>query len=350
MFLVATVIFAMGSCSPKLANTTNPQPKVFYPEIADSAKIQFLNSYSFASDIEKKRSKFQETILGEQTDFEIKKPYGVEIKNNKIYVSDVGIGGLIIIDLVKKTFNRFSPQGNGLLMLPVNSFIDSENNLYVADIKQAKILKYDSDGKFLLNFGLNENKAPSDLFVTNSNIFVCDSKNNRINVYQKDTHKLVDYFPKTIEGNDDWLYSPTNIYVKNNKVYVSDMGDASVKVYTTKGEFLNKVGSFGQNFGQFIRPKGVAVDNEENLYVVDGSFHNVQIFDKDGKLLLFFGGATGDRGGMYLPTSITIEYDVDYFKQFVDPNYDLKYLILVANQYGNYKVNVYGRVELKSND
>ncbi len=348
IFLILAVVLLVSSCSPKLANTETSQPKVFYPAVEDSAKIQFLTFYSYSSNLEEKRSKFQENILGKQTDFEIKKPYGVEIKNNKLYISDVGTATITILDLTKKTFRAFNPQGNGNLRLPVNSFIDDEENLYVVDILQKKIFKYDSNGKYLLNFGLSENKAPSDIFIKDTKVWVCDSKNNRINVYEEGSNKFLYYFPESIEGNDDWLYSPTNIYVSKNKVYVSDMGSGSVKIYTHEGKYLNTVGSFGQNMGQFVRPKGVAVDNDENLYVVDGSFHNTQIFNKEGELLLFFGGATGDRGGQYLPTSITISYDVEYFKQFVDPKYDLKYLILVANQYGNYKVNVYGRIELKN--
>ena len=188
--IYAIVIMTIVSCSPKLIPNSS-LPKVFYPEIADSAKIQFLTSYSFVSDIEKKQSKFNSAIVGEQQDFEIKKPYGVEIHNNKIYVCDIGIGGMIIIDLEKKTFNSFRPQGNGNLLMPVNSAIDEEENLYVADIKAQKILKYDSNGNYLLNFGLNENKAPSDVFIKHKKVWVCDTKNNRVNVYDKENNKFL---------------------------------------------------------------------------------------------------------------------------------------------------------------
>ncbi|MCF6183631.1 MAG: hypothetical protein L3J56_03210 [Bacteroidales bacterium] len=52
---------------------------------------------------------------------------------------------------------------------------------------------------------------------------------------------------------------------------------------------------------------------------------------------------------MYLPASITISYeDIKYFEKYVDPEYNLKYLILVSNQYGPDKINVYGRIELKN--
>ena len=33
-----------------------------------------------------------------------------------------------------------------------------------------------------------------------------------------------------------------------------------------------------------------------------------------------------------------------YFQKYVDPAYELKYIILVTNQYTPEKVNVYGRI------
>ncbi|MCF6169313.1 hypothetical protein, partial [Lutibacter sp.] len=100
-----------------------------------------------------------------------------------------------------------------------------------------------------------------------------------------------------------------------------------------------------------VRPKGIAVDKEENIYVVDASFENVQIFNKEGKLLLFFGGHYRSKGDMWLPTKVMIDYDnLKYFEKYVDPKFDLKYLIFVANQYGPDKVSVYGRITLKNKE
>jgi hypothetical protein len=95
-----------------------------------------------------------------------------------------------------------------------------------------------------------------------------------------------------------------------------------------------------------MRPKGVAVDNKSNLFVVDAAFENVQIFNKDGRILMFFGGPYKKRGDMFLPADVTISYTgLDYFSKYVDDSFILKYLIFVTNQYGPDKVSVYGFVE-----
>ncbi|NOY67900.1 MAG: hypothetical protein GXP53_00170, partial [Deltaproteobacteria bacterium] len=84
-------------------------------------------------------------------------------------------------------------------------------------------------------------------------------------------------------------------------------------------------------------------DKQDNLYAVDAAFENVQIFDKKGQLLLFFGGSGTGSGKLYLPAGISIDYkNVKYFSKFADPNFALEYLIYVTSTYGKNKLNVYG--------
>jgi hypothetical protein len=82
---------------------------------------------------------------------------------------------------------------------------------------------------------------------------------------------------------------------------------------------------------------------------VDAGFENTQIFNKEGKLMMFFGGSYKGDGDMWLPAKVVIDYDnLKYFQNYVDPGFTLKYLILVTSQYGPDKLNIYGRVVLKA--
>ena len=101
----------------------------------------------------------------------------------------------------------------------------------------------------------------------------------------------------------------------------------------------------GTGPGKFTRLKGIAVDRESNLYTVDSAFENAQIFNDEGQVLMAFGGPYSGPGGMVLPAQITIDYDnLEYFRQYVHKSFDLKYIILVSNQFGPDKINVYGFV------
>ena len=79
------------------------------------------------------------------------------------------------------------------------------------------------------------------------------------------------------------------------------------------------------------------------MYVGDAAFQNVQIFDKNGRLLLFFGQTEGRADGLNLPAGITIDYDhVASFRRFAEPKFNIEYLILVASQFGPNKVDIFG--------
>jgi len=117
-----------------------------------------------------------------------------------------------------------------------------------------------------------------------------------------------------------------------------------VQKFDASGRFLKFYGFPGINLGGFVRPKGLDIDQEGHLLVADAAFENVQIFDeKTGQLLLFFGGPGMGPGNMYLPSGVHVDYaNTAYFKNFVDKDFRLKYVLYVGNMFGPRKLNVYG--------
>lgn len=344
LFIGIALILTFSSCNK------NGVPKkttdiVIYPTPPDTARIQYLTSISDSKNITGRRNAFLRFVLGDFQPYPLVKPYGIAVKKGKIYICDTGSNGITIIDLAKKSLIPFFPKGKGQLKAPINCFVDDNEYLYVADGERRQVVVFDKKGEYVNAFGETENFKPTDVFVVNDKVYVVNSKNNRINIYKKGTFELLSFFPESGQGSEDFLYTPVNIYVSPDKVYVSDMGDFKIKKYTLEGKYINSVGSYGKNLGQFVRPKGIAVDKEENLFVVDAGFENTQIFDKQDRLLMYFGGPYKAPGDMWLPAKITLDYEnLQYFQKYVDPSFELKYLIFVTNQYGPDKISVYGAV------
>jgi len=68
-------------------------------------------------------------------------------------------------------------------------------------------------------------------------------------------------------------------------------------VFDRNGKFLFKFGSEGKGNGQFNEPCGVTVDQRNNqIVVVDGENHRIQIFDEKGTFLRVFGSQGKDDG------------------------------------------------------
>jgi sugar lactone lactonase YvrE len=59
--------------------------------------------------------------------------------------------------------------------------------------------------------------------------------------------------------------------------------------------------------GYFAQPKGLALDREDRLYVVDANFEAVQLFDQGGNLLMAFGREGHGPGEFWLPAGISID-------------------------------------------
>jgi hypothetical protein len=346
LFFSGILVFIFASCSSHLTKQTGKKEAIIYPSPPDTARIQFLTSFSSSERVSKKQSGFSKFISGESPAKPIKKPYGIALRNGKLYICDLGLSGLEIIDLDKNTFSYFIPKGKGFLKTPINCFVDENDQLYVADGERKQVVLFNADGECTGSFGDADKFKPTDVFVYDNKVWVANLKNNRINVYGKEPHHLLYSFPDSALGHQGYLFSPTNIFVTERYVYVSDMGDFKIKVYDHSGKFIRSVGSAGDKPGQLARPKGIAVDREENLYIVDAGIENTQIFNRDGNVLMYFGGPYNGPGDMWLPAKIIIDYDnLKYFRKYVDSDYELKYLILVTNQYGPDKVNIYGRVE-----
>ena len=347
-FLTLIILTVFSACS-KHAYPGSEKETILYPSPPDTARFQFLARYGASTDFTGQQSKFKTFIAGKQEVLPINKPYGISLHQGKLYIVDPEIAGLELIDFEENTFEYFHPSGRGRLLLPINCNFDMDGNLYISDVEREQVVIFDQDLKYSGEIGGEENFKPTDVAIAGDTIFITDPRNNRINAYNRMSRKLLFSFPENASAGDEtWLYNPMNLYVAGGQVYVTDFGNSRVKIFNMNGTYLKSLGSYGRRPGQFVRPKGIAVDQDLNLFVVDAGFQNVQIFNKGGQLLMFMGGPYHGPGDMYLPANIIVDYDhLSLFNKYVDPEYKLEYLIFVTNQYGPDKVNVYGKIKAK---
>lgn len=330
---------------PRVSETIDANSIVIFPAPPDSTRIQFLTTINSSKDIQSEQSAFQKFLSGEEEILPIIKPYGIATYGSRIYICDSGLGGLEIINLESGKFEYFIPGGVGSLQSPVNLCTDDSGQIYIADGGRKQIVIFDADMNYSSAISMPDEIKPTDVTIYDNKIWVAAVNSHQILVFDINTHEMLLRFPEKEKEDQGYLYQPLSIEVRNEIVYISDFGDPGVKKYTLQGEFINKVGTQGRNFGQFTRPKGIAVDENENLFVVDAAFENVQIFNKEGELLMFFGGGYNGKGAMSLPAGIAIDYTcLQYFEKFVYDEFELQFLIFVSNQFGNNKIGVYGFV------
>ena len=65
----------------------------------------------------------------------------------------------------------------------------------------------------------------------------------------------------------------------SHNIVVADRDNDRVQVFSSAGEFLSRIGTFGSGNGQFDLPEGVAIDpSSHNIVVTDRLNGRVQIF------------------------------------------------------------------------
>lgn len=316
---------------------------VFYPQAPETPRIQYLATYGTEWDVKGGRDWLESFLYGEREPARLVKPYGVAIHDGKIFVVDTIATGVAILDLVKKKTDALGAKPPGVLRKPINIAVDADGTRYVTDRVLQRVMVYDAKNAYVTAFGDPAVWAPTDIAIAGDELFVTDRENGQIFVLDKQSGEELRRLGNEGVGDAEFLF-PTNLTLDaDGNIYVSDTLNYRVQKLDPRGRLLRQFGEAGDGLGQFARPKGIAVDRENRLYAVDAAFMNVQIFDAEGQLLLVLGAGGQGPGDMYLPAKIKIDYDnVTLFADRVAPGHELEYLILVTNQYGPHKINVYG--------
>lgn len=347
IFLSVQIIFGCATTPDE----TGVQP-VFYPPLPNPPRIQYLASFSGEHDLGDQLSRFGQFVLGDDQDqtATVQKPYGVAIHDGKIYVVDTRGNGYAIFDLRNKSFKFIRRTGPGFLKKPINIEIESDGTKYITDTERKQVVVFDRDDYYIRAYGKEKQFNPSDVAVVGDRIYVVDLEHHNVHVLNKYSGETLFAFPSP--GSEKGkLFFPTNIVVKHGNVYVTDTGNSRIQKYALTGEYIDTIGGLGAEPGTFTRPKGIDVDEAGRLLVIDAAFENVQVFDKQGKLLLFFGEPGGAPENINLPTSIVVDYkNVNLFQPYAAADFRLEYVILVASQFGKSKINAYGMGKMEGWD
>ncbi len=319
----------------------------FYPPAPDPPRIQHLATYAGPGDLQSDTTGtgLKDFLLGDtkQTGALVR-PYGVAMFDGKIYVADTRAGGLAIFDLKASSYALMTGAGAGRMRRPFNIVIDADGTKYVSDIGRNQVLIYDRDDRFVAAYGARNELKPVGLAIAAERLYVVDIEHHEVQVLDKRTGSLRFKFGRNKSDKDQRMFQPTNIAVgSDGDIYVVETGNFRVARYTPAGKFVREYGQVGQSPGQFARPKGIALDRADRLYVGDAAFQNVQIFDNEGRQLMAFGQPGGELPGLALPAGVTIDYDgVAFFRDRADPSFAVEYLILVVSQFGPNQVDVFG--------
>ncbi len=110
-----------------------------------------------------------------------------------------------------------------------------------------------------------------------------------------------------VEGPVNGFDRPSDIIrLHDGKLLVSEHAGDRLALLDSKGHFEKYIGSKGRGNGQLVGPLYLAQDYLERIYVTDYGNRRVDVFDKDGEAIFFFGVKKADFAGLKGPTGIAV--------------------------------------------
>ena len=203
----------------------------------------------------------------------------------------------------------------GRLQKPRAMAIDQDDNLYIVDMT-ARIQVFDREGNFLRHWQtpVSDNGRPTGMsFDNDGNLAVADTHYYRVLFYSQDGTLLED---RTLGGN--FGHGPGEFGLVTDVVqdsqgnyYVAEYGEYDrIQKFSHDGQFLLQWGGHGNEIGQFVRPKNLAIDENDLVWVADACNHRIQVFNATGdeaKLVKCWGHEGEELGKLRYPYDLILD-------------------------------------------
>jgi tripartite motif-containing protein 71 len=234
------------------------------------------------------------TFAADSSELEIPHP---ELVTTPVYTKDILIQG---------------DQGN--LKAPSDVAVDSQGNLWIVDKGNNRIVKLDSSGGFIAQYGSlgsgngQFNRPTAIAIASNGDLLVTDSGNARVQRLSS-SGAYLSKFGTLGTGNGQFTApGPESLAIDaSGNIWVSDTFGHRLQKFSSTGTFLKAVGSKGTGAGQFNYPAGIDIDAGGNVWVADWLNNRVEVFNSNGEFLSQFGSAGSGNGQFNQPDEIEID-------------------------------------------
>ncbi len=234
-------------------------------------------------------------------------------KNGLLYVVDRDNNCIQRLDgsgKFKDLLSKYSFE-NERFNSPVDMTFDSNGNMFVVDKNNHRIQKFDKNGNFITNWGgksslleLGKFDSPSGIAVERGNdsrVFVVDCDNNRIQRFENNGD-CIDSLGA--QGDSDGkFYSPQDIAIDSaGNIFVVDSANERIQVFNKDKKFVTKWAVDGYPLDiEIIETAGV-----KEIYVVCHKSHKIMVYDEKGIRIREIGrqGYDAKAGTFFFPCGI----------------------------------------------
>lgn len=243
------------------------------------------------------------------------------------YVEDFGFsrdGHLIVTDAAhafvqvfdKRTgafITRFGGKGNGEenLERPEGIAVDADGTIFIGDYTTGLVKAYDPHHRWTKTFGgygsaLGQTMMSEFMDILDGRLYVPDIGNNRVNVFSTAGEPLFHFGgPGSAAGRFDTPESAK--FNSRGQLFVADLNNDRIQVFDSEGMPLFAFGTPGDGLGALDAPAGIAFDRHDNVYVSEIANARVQVFDRLGNFIATWGQAGDGPGEFAAPHGVIVD-------------------------------------------
>lgn len=233
-------------------------------------------------------------------------PLGIGVDSRgRIFAADSQNARILIFDTSGAYLGQLGQSGTskGKISFPQGIDVGPDDNIYVTDTKRQVLMVFGPDLKFKDEI---HGKVPLAVWATEDKIYLAAMQN--IVVLDKNL-RVLDKWGKRGKAVGDFDFPHGVVVLKNGLVVVSDGNNMRLQALINgKGQAAWVVGAPpGSVFSKsrlFGLPGGMALDANQNIYVMDPLSSTVHVFNDKGKQLGEYGEFGQEDGQFNYPSDI----------------------------------------------
>lgn len=328
IFLAIVSLSACASTRGVLQYQSAPKPDesaLVWPTPPDPARFRYVGELTGEENFQipnsAARSSFKKIIewvagfaFGQEPPVILQRPQGGMVDaQGRIYVTDISRQAVYVFDQPAGKLQVWEMAGESLRFGSPIAMVQGRNDeILVTDAQLGLVVRLNSQGQPIGSIGKGVLQRPTGLArdVQSGQIYVADSQAHDIKVFD-DEGRLLNTLGKKGESEGTFS-SPTHLAFVNDALYVSDTLNSRIQVLTAQGAVKAVFGRRGLFVGDMPRPKGVAVDKDGYIYVVESYYDHLLVFSTQGEFMLPIGGTGSGIGQFYLPAGVWVNNNFIY--------------------------------------
>ncbi|MCH7704133.1 MAG: hypothetical protein IIB61_03395 [Planctomycetes bacterium] len=201
--------------------------------------------------------------------------------------------------------------GNGEFSYPRAIASGPDGSIYVVD-KSARIQRFSSDGTFETVWRTPQKQQGKPVGIAihpDGRVFVPDTHYHRVLIYDRDGN-LLDEFGREGFGDGEFQLPTDVAFDADGFIYVAEYHENDrITKWTPDLRFVQAMAEDPIEGVRVSRPAGLAVDDEQTLWIADACNHRIVRLSLTGEVLAVFGGFGDEPGQLRYPYDICMSPD-----------------------------------------